>query len=50
MQNTYLLFKHDNFLVDDIPTSGEYDEIFQKDLIYEMVLDRRFVSDEVCEG
>ena len=33
-KNTYLLFKHDNFLVDDIPTSGEYDEIFQKDLIY----------------
>lgn len=32
-QNTYFMYKHDNFLVDDIPETGNYDEMIQNSLI-----------------
>ena len=32
-KNTYYLYKHDNFLVDDIPSSGNYDEMIRNSLI-----------------
>lgn len=32
-QNTYFLYKHDNFLVEDIPETGNYDEMIQNSLI-----------------
>lgn len=32
-QNTYFLYKHDNFLVEDIPETGNYDEMIQNSLV-----------------
>ncbi len=32
-KNTYSLFKHDNFLADDIPTSGDYDEMIENSIM-----------------
>lgn len=31
-QNTYFLFKHDDFLVGSIPASGNYDEMIQQSI------------------
>ena len=32
-QNTYFMYKHDNFLVEDIPETGNYDEMIQNSLV-----------------
>lgn len=32
-QNTYKMFKHDNFLADDIPASGDYDEMIENSIM-----------------
>lgn len=32
-QNTYFMYKHDNFLIDNIPETGNYDEMIQNSLI-----------------
>lgn len=32
-QNTYFMYKHDNFLVEDIPASGNYDEMIKNSLV-----------------
>lgn len=32
-QNTFFMYKHDNFLVEDIPETGNYDEMIQNSLV-----------------